>query len=144
LIMPPKNGKNSALAPAKLLSDEQMLAEVAGVFKALADPHRLKIFELLMQGDSCNCELNDRLGLPPNLLSHHLRILRQAKLIKSRRDALDGRWIYYVVDREGITRWRAWFHQFFDPARIQTRAALCGPEGQAAMAAATRSLEEAT
>jgi ArsR family transcriptional regulator len=141
--MTQKNCKNNALAPSKLLSDEQVLAEVTGVFKSLADPHRLQIFEL-MQGDSCNCELNDRLDLPPNLLSHHLRILRQAGLIKSRRDTLDGRWIYYVVDREAITRWRTWFHHFFDPARIQTRAALCGPEGQAAMAASVRSLEEAT
>jgi ArsR family transcriptional regulator len=124
--------------------DEQSLSTAAVVFKALADPNRLQIFELLMQGDSCNCELNDRLGLPPNLLSHHLRILRQADLIAGRRDSIDGRWIYYVVNREAVTRWRAWFNEFFDPARIQTRTVLCGPEGQAAVAASARSLEEAT
>jgi ArsR family transcriptional regulator len=86
----------------------------------------------LMQGDSCNCELNDRLGLPPNLLSHHLRVLRQVGLINSRRDAVDGRWIYYAVDKETVTRWRAWFNEFLDPARVQIRATLCGPEGQQA------------
>jgi len=131
-------------APVQILSDEQLLAETAAMFKALADPHRLCIFELLMQGDSCNCELNDRLGLPPNLLSHHLRILRQAGLINSRRDAVDGRWIYYAVSRETAARWQTCCNQFFDPARIQTRAALCGPEGQAALAASVRRLEEAT
>jgi ArsR family transcriptional regulator len=110
--------------------DEQTLDGVTTILKALADPNRLRIFDLLMQGDSCNCELNDRLGLPPNLLSHHLRILRQAGLISSRRDAIDGRWIYYAVDKETVTRWQSWFIHFLDPDRIQARAMLCGPEGQ--------------
>jgi ArsR family transcriptional regulator len=112
--------------------DEQTLDEVTVVLKALADPNRLRIFDLLMQGDSCNCELNDRLGLPPNLLSHHLNVLRKAGLINSRRDVVDGRWIYYSVDRDAVTRWQSWVVRFFDPARIQVRAILCGPEGQQA------------
>jgi ArsR family transcriptional regulator len=105
---------------------------VLTVVKALADTNRLRILDLLMHGDSCNCELNEKLGLPPNLLSHHLRVLRQAGLIHSRRDAVDARWIYYAVDREAVARWRAWFGRFFDPARIQERQVLCGPEGQQA------------
>jgi DNA-binding transcriptional ArsR family regulator len=64
------------------------------------------------------------------LLSHHLRVLRQVGLINSRRDAVDGRWIYYAVNKETVTHWRAWFNEFLDPARIQPRATLCGPEGQ--------------
>jgi ArsR family transcriptional regulator len=92
---------------------------------------------LLVQGDSCNCELNERLGLPPNLLSHHLRALRQAGLVRSRRDALDGRWIYYVVSKETLGRWRDWFQAFLDPARVQERLVLCGPEGQQAAAGAS-------
>jgi ArsR family transcriptional regulator len=112
------------------LHNETELAGVVPLLKALADPNRLQILDLLMQGDSCNCELNERLGLPPNLLSHHLRVLREAGLVTSRRDTIDGRWIYYAVDREAITRWRAWFGDFFDPARIRVRPRLCGPEGQ--------------
>jgi len=100
------------------------------VLRALADPNRLRIFELLMQGDSCNCELNEKLGMPPNLLSHHLRVLREAGLISSRRDIADSRWIYYSVDREAVAYWRQWFARFFDPARIRKRAVLCGPEGR--------------
>jgi ArsR family transcriptional regulator len=114
----------------KLVVDEAKLEEVADILKALADPNRLRILDTLMQGDSCNCELNDRLGLPPNLLSHHLRVLRQVGLINSRRDVVDGRWIYYAVNKETVTHWRAWFNEFLDPARIQIRATLCGPEGQ--------------
>jgi hypothetical protein len=58
-------------------------------------------------------------------------VLRLAGLIKSRRDTLDGRWIYYAVDQESMANWQAWFHQFFDPARIRERPLVCGPEGQA-------------
>lgn len=110
--------------------DEQTLNESLVVLKALADPNRLRIFNLLMQGDSCNAELNDRLGLPPNLLSHHLRVLREAGLVSSRHDALDARWIYYTVNREAIQHWQTWFGELFNPARLQVRRCLCGPEGQ--------------
>ena len=109
--------------------DEEELMKVTTVLKALAEPNRLRIFAELMQGDSCNCELNDNLGLPPNLLSHHLRTLSEAGLVTSRRDRLDGRWIYYSVDRTEAARWQAWFGEFLDPARIQERP-VCGPEGQ--------------
>ena len=104
--------------------------EMTALFKALADPNRLRILDVLMEGDSCNCELNERLGLPANLLSHHLRVLRKVGLINSRRDAVDGRWIYYSVDKETVINCRTWFFDFFDPARIRDRAVLCGPEGQ--------------
>lgn len=114
----------------KLSMGEQTLEEVVGMLKALVDPNRLRILNLLMQGDSCNCELNEKLGLPPNLLSHHLRVLHRAGWVRSRRDAVDGRWIYYAVKKETVTRWRAWFNEFLDPARIQERSVLCGPEGQ--------------
>ena len=114
----------------KISIGEQATESVTDILKALADPNRLRIFDLLMQGDSCNCELGERLSLPPNLLSHHLRVLRQAGLVRSRRDAMDGRWVYYAVHKEAVTRWRAWYNEFLDPARIQERTILCGPEGR--------------
>ena len=110
----------------------QTLEGAVALMKALAGPNRLRIFDVLMQGDSCNCELNGKLGLPPNLLSHHLRVLRQAGLVRSRRDARDGRWIYYAVNKKVVADWWDWFDQFLDPARVQERAVLCGPEGQQA------------
>jgi ArsR family transcriptional regulator len=111
------------------IDDERMLSEVSSILKALSDPNRLKIFARLMRGDSCNGELKKELGLAPNLLSHHLRVLSKAGLIESRRDFVDGRWIYYSVSREAAARWQAWFDAFFDPSRILQRP-LCGPEGQ--------------
>ena len=112
----------------QLLNDADV-REITAVFKALADPNRLRIFATLMSGDSCNCELQETLGLAPNLLSHHLRALERAGLLHSRRDRVDGRWIYYSVDRAAAARWQQWCHAFFDPARIRQRP-LCGPEGQ--------------
>ena len=109
--------------------DEEELTRVITVLKALAKPKRLRIFAELMTGDSCNCELKDKLGMPPNLLSHHLRTLSEAGLVSSRRDNIDGRWIYYSVDREAAATWQTWFGEFLDPARIQERP-VCGPEGQ--------------
>lgn len=109
--------------------NETELQEITAVLKALSDPNRLRIFAELMSGDSCNNELMETLDLRANLLSHHLRVLSKAGLITSRRDQIDGRWIYYSVDREAAAQWHQWFGIFFDPNRIQKRT-VCGPEGQ--------------
>lgn len=112
-----------------LPQSETELTEIATLLKALGEPNRLRIFAELMKGDTCNAELNEALGLSPNLLSHHLRVLSDTGLITSRRDRIDGRWIYYSVDRAAATRWRSWFNTLLDPARIKERP-VCGPEGQ--------------
>jgi ArsR family transcriptional regulator len=112
------------------LINEQEVVEATVVFKALSDPNRLRIFAELMSGDSCNCELGDTLGLAPNLLSHHLKVLEKAGLVESRRDVVDGRWIYYSIDPQAASHWQRWFNHFLDPSRIRDRA-VCGPEGQA-------------
>lgn len=109
-----------------MLTDDHLIQ----ILKALADPNRLAIFDALMEGDSCNCELKERLGLAPNLLSHHLRVLQKTRLIDSRKDVVDGRWIYYAVDREIATAAQQQLSHLLDPNRIQKRAVLCGPEGQ--------------
>ncbi len=112
------------------LVTDQIVAEAPAIFKALADPNRLRILDILMQGESCNCELTEWLGMTPSLLSHHLRTLREANLVTSRRDLLDGRWVYYAANPETVTYWRQWFDKMFDSARIQPRLTGCGPEGQ--------------
>ena len=71
------------------------LTDLADRLKALAEPKRLLILHLLMEGVQCNCELGDALEMAPNLISHHLSVLRKAGLVDVERDALDARWIYY-------------------------------------------------
>jgi ArsR family transcriptional regulator, arsenate/arsenite/antimonite-responsive transcriptional repressor len=68
-------------------------------FNALADPARLAILERLGADVRCVCELKDELGLAPNLLSYHLRILREAGLVAGRRL---GRRIEYRVVARGL------------------------------------------
>jgi ArsR family transcriptional regulator len=100
---------------------------LAATLKVLADPTRLRIFNLLMEGVQCNCELGDRLAIAPNLISHHLSVLRRAGLIQAERDAGDPRWVYYSIHRPALDALNAAFGAFFDPARIQPRHPACGP-----------------
>jgi ArsR family transcriptional regulator len=67
------------------------------LFKSLADPNRLEILSILARDVRCNCHLQDLLDLAPNLLSYHLKILREAGLIVGERR---GRWIDYSIAPE--------------------------------------------
>lgn len=96
--------------------------------KCLAHPKRLRIFDLLMQGVQCNCELADALSLAPNLISHHIDVLRRADLITVEHDAQDARWSYYSIDPIALAGLRHVLCEFLDPARIQPRQPNCGPQ----------------
>ncbi len=107
----------------------QDIVELVAAMKALSDPTRLVILDLLMEGVQCNCYLGDRLGLPMNLISHHLKVLREAGLVRTERDQVDARWIYYSVDRDKLTELRERLSAFLDPGRIRLRLpTCCGPQ----------------
>ena len=110
--------------------DDQIF--LAHTLKVLAEPNRLRIFDLLMQGVQCNCELGDALQMAPNLISHHLSVLRKAGLVNAERDEFDSRWIYYSVNRNALQDLRATLDAFLDPSRIQPRQPACGPQTAAA------------
>jgi len=69
------------------------------LWKALADPTRLRVLALLAAGPRCVCALQGAIDVPANLLSHHLKVLRAAGLIDGTRR---GRWIDYRVLPEGL------------------------------------------
>ncbi len=102
-------------------------AEMASHLKLLGDPTRLRIFDLLMQGVQCNCELGEVLDIAPNLISHHLGTLRRAGLITVECDANDARWLYYSVNRDALANIHRALCAHLDPARIQPRRPACGP-----------------
>ncbi len=104
----------------------QSLANLAQSLKILGDATRLRIFSLLMEGEYCNCELGDSLGLAPNLISHHLGVLRRASLIHARRDPDDARWVYYSINRDTLSDLHGLLGATFDPTRIQQREPRCG------------------
>lgn len=106
------------------------LTQMAKWLNVLAEPNRLLIFNLLMEGVQCNCELGDGLKMAPNLISHHLRVLREAGLINVERDALDARWMYYSINRQALEALNQAWDIFFDPQRIKPRRLTCGPQGE--------------
>ena len=96
--------------------------------RVLAEPKRLLIFHLIMEGVQCNCELGNHLQMAPNLISHHLRVLREAGLIEVERDVQDARWIYYSINRQALETLNQAWGVFFDPQRIKPRRLTCGPQ----------------
>lgn len=91
---------------------------LAGMARALSDPARARILLLLAQGRACCeglerqapattddgvsvCELEEMLGLRQSLVSYHLRVLKDAGLV---RESRCGRWSYYALDREAVGR----------------------------------------
>lgn len=107
------------------LTNLQTLAER---LKALAEPKRLLMLDLIMQGVQCNCELVDALGMAPNLISHHMSVLREVGLVDAERDLQDARWVYYSVNPAALEQLNAAFATFFNPKRIQPRHPACGPQ----------------
>ena len=95
--------------------------------KVLANPKRLQIINLLMEGVQCNCELAGALDLPLNLISHHMAILRKAELVNVRRDTVDSRWIYFSINEPVLLALNKAMGAFFDVDRIQPRLPSCGP-----------------
>ena len=66
---------------------------------ALAEPNRLAILAFLKDGEKCACEIHPKLKLPQNLSSHHLKVLKDIGLLKSRRE---GTKILYKRDQKAI------------------------------------------
>lgn len=108
------------------------LQALAQRLQALAEPKRLLIFHLLMEGVQCNCELGEALDAAPNLVSHHLRALRDVGLVDAERDPLDARWVYYSVNRQALDEINTAFGAFFAPERIKPRRLTCGPQTEQA------------
>lgn len=83
---------------SKIPSDEA-LYEHAEILKAFSDPTRLKILYLLQAGELCACEIISVLEKPQPTVSHHLNILKNAGLLKWRKQ---GVWIHYKLSNPDI------------------------------------------
>jgi ArsR family transcriptional regulator len=86
--------------PAEVRAPVEPLA----AFRALSDPIRLAIIDVLREGPSCGRDLRERLQLSPPLLSHHLRVLLNAGLIQCERV---GRCLEVALDLDGFDRLEA-------------------------------------
>ena len=68
----------------------------AKVFKALSDPNRLMIIEMLQSRERCACELLEDMNIAQSTLSHHMKILCDSGLVNSRPH---GKWMYYALGK---------------------------------------------
>ena len=112
------------------MSPEPRAQDLAPVLRALGQPTRLAILDLLMEGVQCNCEISAQLGLSLSLISHHVRVLEEVGLVRAERDAQDARWIYYSVDAERVEALVGALATFLDVRRIRPRQPVCGPRAR--------------
>jgi DNA-binding transcriptional ArsR family regulator len=77
------------------LLDPDTALQVADTFRALADPSRAQIVYALLRQELCTCDLAVLLGHSESSISQHLRVLRQLRLVKSRRA---GKMVFYSLD----------------------------------------------
>lgn len=106
----------------------QKIQDFSHVLKILGEPNRLLLLDKIISGVQCNCELGKSLDLAPNLVSHHLSVLCDSGLVKSRRDEIDARWIYYSVNEQMFMEIRGFLDFFFDENRIMPCLSSCGPK----------------
>ena len=78
--------------------------DVALLCKALGDPNRLKIVQLLSGGEKCGCKLLEALKITQPTLSHHMRILCACALTDVRRE---GKWSHYSLNAETLAALQA-------------------------------------
>ena len=78
----------------EILLDEDELIEMAELFKMFGDSTRIKILCLLIEGEKCVQEITDAAGSSQSAVSHQLRLLKQARLVRSRRN---GKQIFYSL-----------------------------------------------
>ena len=92
------------------------------LFRALGDETRLRLLEQLRGGEQCVCDLTDLLDTGQSRLSFHLKTLKDAGLLRDRRQ---GRWIYYSLEPDAIAEIQSAVAAI-KPRTNGTRATRCG------------------
>ena len=76
------------------LPPDEVLYDLAELFKIFGDSTRIKILYALLQSELCVCDIAELLGMSPSAISHQLRVLKQARLVKYRRE---GKTVFYSL-----------------------------------------------
>ncbi len=76
------------------MPDEEMLYDLAELFRIFGDSTRIKILYVLFEAEMCVCDIAELLRMTQSAISHQLRVLKQSKLVKFRRE---GKTIYYSL-----------------------------------------------
>lgn len=81
------------------LYEEVVVNRLAQIFKALADPTRLKIIYVLSKSSLCVCDIANLLDMTQSAISHHLRLLRNLRLVKFKKE---GKMVIYSLDDDHV------------------------------------------
>ena len=73
--------------------------KIAAIFKAFSDENRLQILQLLQDGERCACKLLEEMQITQPTLSHHMKILCDARIVVGRKE---GKWMHYSISEEGL------------------------------------------
>ena len=85
----------------KAMPDEDTLYDTAELFKVFGDSTRTRILSALFIEELCVCDIAEILSMTKSAVSHQLRILRQTKVVKSRRE---GKEIFYSLDDDHVVK----------------------------------------
>ncbi len=83
----------------EMMPDDDSLYDLSEVFRVFGDSTRIRILYALFESELCVCDLAKLLGLTQSAVSHQLRILKDAKLVRFRRE---GKSIFYSLDDEHV------------------------------------------
>lgn len=93
-------GSDSFVADTKnSLESQETLNHLADFYKIFGDPTRLKILAVLLKSELCVGTITDILEMSQSSVSHQLRVLKQARLIKSRKE---GKWVFYSINDDHV------------------------------------------
>ena len=81
------------------MPEEEKLYDLADLFKVLGDSTRVRILSALFQAEMCVCDISALLNMNQSAISHQLRVLKQTRLVKNRRD---GKVVYYSLEDEHV------------------------------------------
>ena len=81
------------------MPDEERLYDLAELFKVFGDTTRIRILYVLFESEMCVCDIAALLNMTQSAISHQLRILKQARLVRSRRD---GKTVFYSLDDDHV------------------------------------------
>ena len=87
---------------------DEKYKEYAQLFKALSDPNRLMIVDMLSCGELCACVILEKFHITQPTLSHHMKNLCDCKLVNGRKD---GKWTYYSLNDETVRILRAFLEE---------------------------------
>ena len=102
---------------------EQVYVDTAKVLKAISDPKRLRIVDMLSCGELCACKILEEFHITQPTLSHDMKVLIEAKIVNDRRD---GKNIYYSLNKEQLDVFEKTIHDILS----KKSNCICNEDGQ--------------